>query len=74
MVAGCADLQGRCFDRTKKFSAQRQRVELGFEARTETKRVVLTPLPCWQGHSSANRRTLIDEMIRDILFSGSLLI
>lgn len=63
---GQTDLTGLWFDRTKEFAAQKRGVELSLDERTETECVHLTPLPCWQSLSCEARKSLIDEMVRDI--------
>ncbi len=61
-----ARLEGLWFDRTQEFAARKRGVELSLDERTDAERIVLTPMPCWQHHAEADRKAVLNEMVRDI--------
>lgn len=61
-----ARLEGLWFDRTKEFAARKRGVELSLDERTDAERIVLTPMPCGQHHAEADRKAVLNEIVRDI--------
>ena len=61
------DLVGKWFDRTSAYSSRPRRVEpTDIEAFATEERVVISPLPCWQGMSEAQWRRAVADLVEDI--------